>query len=344
MLGIFVGLGASIGIADDKTDVVVLINGNDVTGEVQALEFGSLEYKTDSMGTVNIDWEDIVSVTSDQSLQIEVSDGTRYYGQLKPATADKMIAVGSGPSIRELPMYSVVRITPIETDKKFVNRLEGSASFGFSTDKASDVMTSNLSADVRYRTLKYLVGLSLNSTVTNQKTSILASRKQSDTTQHQALDINYQRFRDNRWFTDWFTTFEKNDELGIDARYSLGGGIGRYIIQTNKNQFSVLAGLVETRESFTGDESSATNAEAKISLSYLHRSLEPSSDVSFTANIFPLLEDFSSFRAESKLSFRREFIDDLFLDISLRYSYQSDPTENAEKDDYGVVTSLGYSF
>ena len=59
-----------------KTDVVILVNGNAVTGEVKSLEFGSLRYSTDSMGTVNIDWEDIVSVTSQQDLQIELADGS----------------------------------------------------------------------------------------------------------------------------------------------------------------------------------------------------------------------------------------------------------------------------
>ena len=68
-----------------KTDVVVLVNGNAVTGEVKSLEFGSLRYSTDSMGTVSIDWEDILSVSSEQDLQIELSDGTRYYGKLLPA-------------------------------------------------------------------------------------------------------------------------------------------------------------------------------------------------------------------------------------------------------------------
>lgn len=344
LVGFLAGFCASGTLAGVKTDVVVLINGNGVTGEIKSLEFGSLKYSTDSMGTVEIDWEDVVSVTSKQSLQVEISNGTRYYGHLGPASGTRKIAVGSGENVRELPMSNVIRITPIETDERFVSRLEGSASFGFSSDKASDVTTSNISANVRYRTLKYLVGVSLDSTITNQKTSTIANRNKAETTQHQSLDLNYQRFRENRWFTDWFTSLEKNDELGINSRFSLGGGFGRYIVQTNKNQFSVLAGLLETRESFTGDENSTTNAEGKISLSYLHRSIEPSSDIVFTTDIFPLLEDLSSFRSETKLSFRREFIEDLFLDISIRYSYQSDPTEGAEKDDYGVVTSIGYSF
>jgi putative salt-induced outer membrane protein YdiY len=331
-------------LADEKTDVVVLVNGDSVTGEVKSLEFGSLKYKTDSMGTVEIDWEDILSISSNQALQIEISNGTRYFGNLGPASQIYNIAVESGELAQELSMSNVIRMTPIETDERFVGRLEGSASFGFNTDKASDVMSSNLTANIRYRTLEYLVGFSLNSTITNQETVSIGDRRNAETTQAQSLDLNYQRFRDNRWYTDWFTTLEKNDELGINSRFSLGGGLGRYIVQTNKNQLSVLAGLVATRESFVGEESSTTNAEGKISISYLRRSLKPSSDITLTANVFPLLEDLSSFRAESNLSFRREFIEDLFFDISIRYSYQSDPTEGAEKDDYGVVTSLGYSF
>ena len=38
----------------DRTNVVVLVNGNAVTGEVKSLDFGALKYKTDSMGTLLI--------------------------------------------------------------------------------------------------------------------------------------------------------------------------------------------------------------------------------------------------------------------------------------------------
>ena len=44
-----------------RNDVVVLVNGNSVTGEIQSLEFGNLSYETDSMGTVDIDWEEQLS-------------------------------------------------------------------------------------------------------------------------------------------------------------------------------------------------------------------------------------------------------------------------------------------
>ena len=137
---------------------------------------------------------------------------------------------------------------------------------------------------------------------------------------------------------------EKNDAQGIENRLSAGGGLGRYLIQSNTNQFSLLGGLVATREKFTGDDPDTTNAEGKIAINYLHRRHEPSSDINFSTEIFPLLEDFSNFRSTSNLTVRREIIDDLFFDLSFFYNYLSDPPEGAEKDDYGVITSIGYSF
>ena len=319
-----------------KTDVVVLINGDSITGEIKSLEFGTLEYGTDSMGTVNIDWEDVTSVTSRQTFEVETSSGTRYFGNLLQPPDVDTVSVGRGESVQDLAMGNVVRITPIDTDERFVDRLDGSVTFGFDTGKASEVTTSRLNANVRYRAREFLVGLSLSSTITDQPGA--------ETTKRQSLGMNYSRFRANRWFTDWFATVEQNEELGINSRVSVGGGLGRYLVQTNRNQLSLLGGLNLNRESFTTSEPSANNPEAKLSVKYLHRSTVPESNVTLTGNVFVRLDDPDTYRSETDLSFRREFVDDLIFDLTLYYSSLSDPPPGAAKDDYGVTTSLGYSF
>lgn len=324
------------GLASQRSDIVVLVNGNAVTGEVKSLEFGTLKYATDSMGTVSIDWEDVTSITSNQYLEVEIASGRRFYGNLELTEAANTISVGFGDDVDVINMLQVVRVTPIATNERFVDRLEGSVTFGFNTAKASDLTQSRLTADVRYRRQTYLLGLQIDSSVTDQR--------EIETTQRQSVSVNYQRFRRNRWFTDWVISGEKNDELGINSRFLAGGSLGRYLTQTNKNQFSVAAGLVATRESFTGSESSTTNAEGKISFRYLHRSLVPESSIIFTTTIFPRLDDLTSYRAESNLTFRREIVNDLFIDLSIYYSFLSDPVGGAAQDDYSVVTSLGYKF
>ena len=320
----------------DQTDVVVLVNGDAVTGEVKSLDFGSLRYKTDSMGTVQIDWEDIVAVTSIQSLQVEDVDGARYFGSVQPGDEKSRIRVVTREGPVDLPMRRVARIVPIDTDESWWQRVDGSLSFGFNTQKGSEVSTLNLAFDASYRTLSWLAGVTVNSAITDQPSE--------ETSTRQSVGFNYQRFRDNRWFTGWLGSWETNDELGINSRLLAGVGWGRYVIQTNKNQLSLTAGVVGTRESFIGDTESTVNAEGLLALKYLHRNVDPETSISFTTNVYPLLEDLSSYRAETDLSFRREFIEDLFFDVTVYRSYLSDPPEGGVSTDYGVTTSLGYSF
>jgi putative salt-induced outer membrane protein YdiY len=319
-----------------KTDVVVLVNGNAVTGEIKQLEFGSLRYGTDSMGTVEIDWEDIVRITSNQALQIELTDGSRYFGSLLAPAERHTVRIKTASEEVSLPNGEIVRITPIETADKFVQRLEGSFSLGLQAQKSSEVTTSNLAADIGYRSRKFLVGLQLTSTVTDQPSEQTKAR--------QSVQANLQRFRPNRWFTDWFGGWERNDELGIDSRTSAGAALGRYLVQTNRNQFSLTGGLQGARSVYIGDDDSTTKAEGRIEIRYLHRNLAPESNFVFTSKIYPLLEDLSQYRVETDFTLRREFVKDLFFDLTIGHSYISDPPTDASSTDYSITTSLGYSF
>jgi len=321
------------------------VNGDAVTGEIKALEFGALRYSTDSMGTVNIDWEDIVSIKSEQNMQIEITDGSRYYGRLRTAEDENAVLVKTASQEVVLTADEIVRITPIETGDKLWQRLEGDFSLGFQAQKSTGVITSNLASDVRYRSLKFLVGLKLNSAVTEQPSPKILDPDATLTTVRQSIEVNYQRFRDNRWFTDWFSRWDRNDDQGINSRSSIGGAVGRYFVQTNRNQFSLAGGLQGTHTSFTEDEEgSATDAEGRIEIRYLHRNLVPEASVTFTSTIYPLIEDLSQFRAETDLSFKREFFEDFFWDLTITHSYLSDPPDLSSSSDHNVITSVGYSF
>jgi putative salt-induced outer membrane protein YdiY len=319
-----------------RTDIALLVNGNAITGEIESYEFGSLEYGTDSMGTVSIDWEDIVGLTSNQNLQVEVSNGTRFLGNLDAAEDRFHINVITEHGPVELAMDRIVRITPIDVSDRFVKRLEGGISIGLNSQSGSGVTIFDTTADVRYRTEQYLVGLTLSSSITDQPSE--------ETQGNHTARVNYQRFRPNRYFTDWFSSWEQNDQLGIDSRTSLGAGFGRYIVQTNRNHFSLMAGAQATRSEFKGEDPGDTLGEGRFQIRFLHRNLKPETNITFTQNFFPVLEDFSNYRVETSLILDREIIKDLDFRIDIFHKYQSEPPTDGEQTDKGVVTSLVYSW
>ncbi len=56
--------------------------------------------------------------------------------------------------------------------------------------------------------------------------------------------------------------FQQNEELGLNARGVIGGGAGRYLVQTNRTILAVLGGVSFTRERFQGGEPGASSVEA----------------------------------------------------------------------------------
>ncbi len=319
-----------------KTDTVLLANGNTITGKIKSLDFGALKYGTDSMGTVQITWEDVRAISSTQQLQIVTTSGARLLGSLTPSGRPNYVRIVTPTNQMDLASKDIVRILPIEDADSFWNRIDGDVSFGLNAQKASEVANVNLAVDLEYRTEKYLAGLAAFTSAN--------SRDDAATVERRSLSLSYRRFRRNAWFTEWGAQWESNDEQGIDARVLAGGSIGRYLLRSNRSQLSLTGGIVATREALVGEETSETNAEGRFQARYQHRNNDPQSSFSVTTSVFPLLEDFSQFRSQTDLSFKREFIGDLFFEVILYHSYLSDPPTGAARSDYGATTSLGYSF
>ena len=56
VLASLLGCGCAWGYDRDKTDLVVLRNGDRISGDIVSLEYGILTLKTDNMSTLNIEW------------------------------------------------------------------------------------------------------------------------------------------------------------------------------------------------------------------------------------------------------------------------------------------------
>jgi hypothetical protein len=136
----------------EKSDVVVFDTGTRMIGEVKALERGKLRFKTEATDTIEIEWEHVDTVTTGQTLEVELQRGLIFYGSLEAAAQPGMIKVVGPAATTELDMNRVVRITPIKAT--FWKRLDGSFSLGFSYTKASDIAQFSFNGDAKYRRRK----------------------------------------------------------------------------------------------------------------------------------------------------------------------------------------------
>jgi hypothetical protein len=322
--------------ARDKSDVVWLSNGDRITGEIKQLERGKLRVSTDSMGTIYIEWKDVERIDSKFEFQVEGTRGERVTGTIAVVPDQREITVSNKKEAVQFSHERVVRIAQIED--RFLDRLKGSVSLGYSFTKASDVAQGNLAFQLNHRTeIRSLVA---------EGNTIVTTDQANETTQRSNLRFGMNRFLPNRWFTSFVLQFEKNDELGLRLRSGAGAGIGRYLLQTNTSEFALVGGLLATRELLAYDVASEENLEGALGAEYSRYIFDdPTVDMDIRFSIFPGLTDAGRNRTQLDANIRWEVYKDLFWELNYYNTYDSDPPSgSASNSDYGVVTSLGYSF
>lgn len=320
----------------DKTDVVVLKNGDKITGEVKSLDRGRLSFSTDSMGTVSIEWDDIQVVLSETGQSIELANGQRFYGPLTKSENADMVQIETPEGLVGLNVNDVVNMYPVESG--FWDRLDFSVSFGFSWDKASDVGKYSTGASAEYRNPDSISRAGFSSEITTQSDG-------GATTSRATLNGQHLRFRPNKRFSAWFANAEKNDELGIKLRTLLGAGYGWVPIRSNHNRLMFTAGMDVNREyPQEGDPETSLEAVGVVTYEYFKYS-DPERRFNTSLTVFPSLTDWGRVRADFTTSLNIEFVSDFFWILSLYANYDSDPiSENASKSDYGINSSLAYKF
>jgi hypothetical protein len=321
----------------EKTDVIYMRNGDRVTCEIKRLERGRLRASTDGMGTVYIEWEDIAQIVSRQRFIVELEDGERVQGTLAMPFDDGTLLVTDGDESRRLEMARIAWVDPLKLDERRIKRWDGSVSVGFDKTKANNDTSLSASFDARRRAEEFELSYD----------GSLYSRSQDDAedTVRATFGGVYRGLLDNRWFWAAIGSFERNDEQGVDLRSLAGAGYGRYLRQTRRTLWSATGGVAVVNEQRAGDEDAETNVEAILDTEYEFFTYDtPETSLSTSFTVYPSLTESGRVRTNLEIDLRRELIEDLFVELSLYDSYDSEPPEDGEKNDYGIVTGLGYTF
>src|SRR5512134_1761204 len=148
-----------------KTDVVVLRNGDHLTGEVQHLERGRLSLKTDDLGTVDIEWDKVESVAAAAPFDVDDLSGRRYMGSLRPGPSGQLLIEWTGTT-ESVALLSVVRMRRLSTS--FWKRLDGSLDVGASYTSATSLFKLDLAANIGVERPGYEIRADASSTLSSQ--------------------------------------------------------------------------------------------------------------------------------------------------------------------------------
>jgi hypothetical protein len=333
---LFLILLINFSVLAQKTDVVILKNGDKITGEVKYLKVGILTYKTDNMETVEIQWNKIKSIETKNFYEVEVADGRVFFGSIAPSDDEGMMIVKGVTIEHNLFMKYVVRIYRIK--ESFWDILDGYIKFGFSFTKASNIGELSLGGNAKYRTKINLSELTLNSVITTTEKEPTSSKND--------LSFAYQHNLKYEWFAAGIASLQENSELGIKLRTSLGGGIGNNFIQTQNQWLYTSAGLSINREVKTDNSEATFNVEALINAQYqLFKYDHPKANFLTYIYVFPSLSDLGRYRFNYNAQISWEIFLDFYWDLTFYFEYDNSPqTENSSQSDYRIDTSIKFEF
>lgn len=321
--------------AQPKTDVVVLANGDHITGEIVVLDRGRLEFKTDDAGTLYLEWDKLSSLVTKRFVEVVTGDGHRFFGSLGPADSRSIAVVGTDAT-QSLAMAEVTIIRAI--GRSFWNRLDGSIDAGFNYTRSSGVAQLNLNWDTVYRRPASQGRFTV---------SLTATEKDDDTGRDDRgyAEFSYLKYPWQRWFITAAGRFETNESLGLTLRSQVGAAVGPRLINSNRAQLAVGGGIVFNNEQGV-DVESTQNVEALLVFRSSYFTYDrPKTNFDLSLQYYPSLSNPGRQRVQLDAGVKREFWKDLFLSLTGYNTFDSrPPNPAADTNDVGFVMSIGWTY
>jgi len=319
----------------EKVDVVVLQNGTRVVGEVRSMKRGRLELKTDDMGTVQIEWGNVVQVTAPGLFEVEDMHGRLRFGALRPAADGSRLEVVNIEGGQSLPLREVARIQLVKA--QFWDRISGSLDVGASYTSSSELLQLDLDADMRFRRPKFETSA--------EATAVLTRQPDVEDTRRALLAVAYTRLFSNGQRVLAQGALEQNRALGYEVRSSVTGGWASYLARNIRNELIGGTGLALNHE-VPVDGEATTNVEAVLGLSYANFAYDfPNTDIQVGAVAYLGLSQWGRFRLEANARLSREVLKDFYVGLKGYESYDGEPaTQGAKRNDWGLTLTLGLRF
>ena len=136
---------------------------------------------------------------------------------------------------------------------------------------------------------------------------------------------------------------ERNDELGIDRRVSVGGGMSRWLRDTNNSRIAFGGGLIRSWEDANGVAETKQDTEALVSMDFewFHYDA-PELDVLTKFTLYNRLSGSREPRGNLDVNFKWEVFKDFYWSFSVYYTFDQQHETGAATTDYGSFVSFGW--
>lgn len=321
-------------------DTVTVDSGDQLNGEIRKLEDGKLHLATTYAGTILIDWEKVTELISTGTFQLETETGRRLRGRVKLKDGSVQVA-GEDDTLAAATL--VTEIVRYESNKPpgFWETLDGGVGIGYSFSGGNSKQSqASLTSRGDYRRANYAIHGDLN--------SIFATLDDAQRQSRHSLNTRYDRFLSPHIFAFGIGALERNNRQRLDLRSRLGGGFGWNVVKERNRTFDVLGGFTYTNERFRAKEGELlprkSTGEGLFGFEWASSALL-GVQLSTRLTAHPNFVQRGRYRIEYDSGAQIPLVAGFEWNVSLFDRYDSrPPQENVQRNDYGMISTLGFSF
>jgi len=323
-----------------KTDILVMNNGDRFTCEVKGLSSGVLYVSFDYIdGTTSVDWSKVKSLESNQLFVVTTEYGAVYTGTLKTSQmeADRPVRLEVVEAAKQetiVERQQVVQMIP--TSDRWWQRFNGALSFGVNYAKGNQSTQYNLGSNVEYVRGRWNLE-------TDYSSNLASSSGNPASTRNSLNFTGMRRLREN-WFASGIADFLQSSEQGISLQSTVGGGLGRYLRNTNRTSISLLGGAVWQNTSYIDSNTNNNNILGALIAGEATFFRFSKTNFRATATLVPALSDPGHVRFNTNISYFVKIFGDLKWNTSFYGNWDNRPPPGFSSSDYGTSSGVSWTF
>jgi putative salt-induced outer membrane protein YdiY len=328
--------------ARDKTDVMVMTNGDRLTCEVKGLDAGVLYVSFDYIdGTASVNWSKVARLESNQLFVVKTEGGAVYTGTLETANtpADRPVKIQVLAAEEENVLDRSQIVQMVATSDRFWERFNGEVSFGAIYSKGNQSTQYSLGSQTTYVRERWNAGASFDSSLSSSSGTNASSRN--------SITLGGRRLLPwNNWFYAGLGSFLQSSEQGIVLQSTVGGGIGRYFKNTSRTNISLVFGPAWQNTNYKTSEVSINNQNVAAAIFYCQAQFFKFSktNLDVTAALLPALSDPGRLRFNTNASYYLKIVSNLKWNVSFYGNWDNRPPPGFASSDYGTSSGLSWTF
>jgi putative salt-induced outer membrane protein len=326
-------------------DVLVMKNGDRVTGSIVKKDGNAVTLKSALFGSITVPWDQVDSVKTDTPLNVVLSSGKEAQSNL--STTDGKVQVAG-----ETVAPADVKVLRDADEQKAYERLlhprltdlwAGTGTLGFA-GTAGNARTSTFTFGVNAARPTNTDKTTLYFNVI--KASAETNGVNADTAQAVRGGIGYSRNLKKKFFVNVFNDYEYDKFQSLDLRFVLGGGIGYNVFKHEKSSLSAVGGIDYNHEKFSPTAMPSFSRSSSEFFWGDDYALKLSTRASLT-QVFRMFDNLSNggqYRVNFDLGASTQIFKWMSWNLSFSDRYLSNPPVGRKTNDIVYTTGVGINF